>query len=90
MASASASGSVDGASAVPSVHPTEGGFIVSGPATLNGDQLTVTGPGPIAVIAYQPGDNYWQSSDLAVQTVNIPLASVTGLSATALTTSRTP
>ena len=34
MASASASGSVDGASAVPSVHPTEGGFIVSGPVTI--------------------------------------------------------
>ncbi len=53
-------------------------FIVTGPATLNGDQLTVTGAGPVIVIAYQPGDNFWQASDLAMQVVNAtPPAAVT-------------
>ncbi len=45
-------------------------FIVTGAATLSGDQLTVTGFGQIIVIAYQPGDNFWQASDIAMQVVN--------------------
>ncbi len=53
-------------------------FIVTGPATLSGDQLTVTGAGAVTVIAYQPGDNFWQASDIAIQIVNAtPPAAVT-------------
>ncbi|MBK8092833.1 MAG: cadherin-like beta sandwich domain-containing protein [Verrucomicrobiaceae bacterium] len=39
-------------------------YIVNGDAVLNGDRLTVTGPGTISVIAYQPGDRFWQASDM--------------------------
>ena len=35
---------------------------VSGPATLSGDMLTVTGPGPVTVMGYQPGDVNWGST----------------------------
>ncbi|MEO6742278.1 MAG: hypothetical protein ABIP20_18700, partial [Chthoniobacteraceae bacterium] len=59
-------------------------YIVGGPATLNGSQLTVTGPGLVTIIAYQPGDNFWQSSDIAVQYVNAPPPTVTGVSVSAL------
>ena len=45
-------------------------YVVSGPAQLNGSQLTATGAGTISVIAYQAGDSYWQSSDIAQQYVN--------------------
>jgi alpha-tubulin suppressor-like RCC1 family protein len=61
-------------------------YVVSGPATVNGNQLTVTGPGLIIVIAYQPGDNFWQSSDISQQYVNPPPPSVTTLAATSVTT----
>jgi len=61
-------------------------YIVSGPATLNGSQLSVTGPGPITVIAYQPGDSYWQSSDIAFQNVNLLPPTITGVLASGLTT----
>jgi len=61
-------------------------YIVTGPAALNGDQLTVTGPGLITVIAWQSGDSYWQSSDIALQYVNASPAGITGLSATGVTT----
>ncbi|MGB8169262.1 MAG: choice-of-anchor tandem repeat GloVer-containing protein [Chthoniobacteraceae bacterium] len=54
-------------------------YIVSGPATLNGAQLTVTAPGLVTVVAYQLGDNYWQSSDVAVQYINAPAPVVTGV-----------
>jgi hypothetical protein len=40
-------------------------YIVTGPATLAGDQLTVNSGGTICVIAYQPGDSAWQSSDIS-------------------------
>ncbi len=45
-------------------------YLVKGPATIKGDQLTVNGPGPINVIAYQPGDDYWQASDNAPAVIN--------------------
>ena len=60
-------------------------FIATGPATLNGDQLTVTGPGPITLIAFQPGDNYWQSSDIGFRYVNAQPPSITGVAVTAPT-----
>ena len=61
-------------------------YIVAGPANLIGDQLTVTGPGLVTVIAYQAGDNFWQSSDIAMQTINAPAPGVTGVSVSNLTT----
>lgn len=61
-------------------------YTVSGPASLNGNQLTVTGPGLITVIAYQPGDSFWQSTDIAQQYVNPPAPSVNTLAATSVTT----
>lgn len=45
-------------------------YIVSGPASLNGNQLRITGVGAIKVTAYQPGDDVWQNSDLIMQTIN--------------------
>jgi hypothetical protein len=46
-------------------------YIVTGPATLNGSQLRITGPGALTITAYQPGDSYWQSSDMAVQSFTV-------------------
>jgi hypothetical protein len=37
-------------------------YSVVGPATISGNQLTVTGPGDITVIAYQEGDSVWDST----------------------------
>lgn len=59
-------------------------YLVSGPVTLNGSQLTVTAPGLIAITAYQAGDNYWQSSDIAIQYVNALPPFITGVSVNAL------
>ena len=59
-------------------------YIIAGPATLNGAQLTVTGPGFISIIAYQPGDSYWQSSDIAVQYINALPPFITGVSVSSL------
>lgn len=61
-------------------------YIVSGLAALTGDQLTVTGPGLVIVLAYQPGDSYWQASDVAVQYINAPAPVITGVSVTGVTT----
>lgn len=60
-------------------------YIISGPATLNADQLTVTGPGAVMVTAYQPGDSWWQSSDIASTYINPPAPTVSTLAATAVT-----
>ncbi len=57
-------------------------YIVTGPATRQGDRLTITGPGLVSVIAYQPGDSYWQSSDIAQRFINAPQPEVTTLAAT--------
>ena len=65
-------------------------YMISGPGTLNGNQITVTGPGRITVFAWQPGDNYFQSSDMASQFFNTPSPAVVTLPATAVgTTSAT-
>jgi alpha-tubulin suppressor-like RCC1 family protein len=60
-------------------------FIVTGPATLTGNQLTVTGSGPVTVIAYQPGNSYWQASDIAIQVVNPTPPTATTVAATSIT-----
>ena len=59
-------------------------YIVSGPATLSGSQLTITGSGPVVVTAYQPGDSWWQSSDVAAAYINVSPPSVSTLAATAV------
>ncbi|MEO6787402.1 MAG: hypothetical protein ABI318_14820, partial [Chthoniobacteraceae bacterium] len=61
-------------------------YIVSGPATLNGSQIKVNGPGLISVTAYQPGDSYWQSSDIAFQYINAQPPSISGITAGGITT----
>jgi uncharacterized repeat protein (TIGR03803 family) len=60
-------------------------YIVTGNASLNGDKLTVTGAGFISVIAYQPGDGYWQSSDIKHTYINLAAPSATTLAATNVT-----
>jgi alpha-tubulin suppressor-like RCC1 family protein len=61
-------------------------YIVSGPGTLNGSRVTVTGTAPISVVAWQPGDSFYQSSDIALQYINPPAPTVSTLAATAVTT----
>jgi uncharacterized repeat protein (TIGR03803 family) len=61
-------------------------YIVSGPGTLNGSRLTVNGPGAITIFAWQPGDNFYQSSDMAVQYLNPLAPTVTSLAATMVST----
>ena len=60
-------------------------YIVTGNAALNGDKLTVTGTGFVSVIAYQPGDSYWQSSDIKHAYINLAAPSATTLAATNVT-----
>lgn len=60
-------------------------YILSGPGTLNGNQVTVNGPGPITIYAWQAGDSYFQSSDMALQYINAaPVVST--LAATSVST----
>ncbi len=61
-------------------------YIVDGPATLNGSRVTVTGPGVITLYAWQPGDDYHQSSQMVVRYLNAPAPVVTTLAATAIGT----
>jgi uncharacterized repeat protein (TIGR03803 family) len=61
-------------------------YLVSGPAVLTDNQITVTGPGGITVYAWQAGDNYFQSSNMAMQQLNIPAPTVTTLAASSVTT----
>jgi len=60
-------------------------YIVTGNAALNGDKLTVTGTGFVSVIAYQPGDSYWQSSDIRHAYINLLAPAATTLAATNVT-----
>lgn len=60
-------------------------YIVTGNATLNGDKLTVTGTGFVSVIAYQPGDSYWQSSDIRHAYINLVAPTAATLAATNVT-----
>ena len=57
-------------------------YIVTGPATLNGDKVTVTSDGIVTVLAYQPGDSYWQASDVRHAYINLATPVVTTLAAT--------
>lgn len=61
-------------------------YIVTGPATLVGDQLTVNSAGTVCVIAYQPGDSAWQSSDISHALINATAPGVTTLAATSVGT----
>jgi uncharacterized repeat protein (TIGR03803 family) len=61
-------------------------YLVGGPATLNGSRVTVTGSGVITLYAWQPGDDYHQSSQMVVRYLNAPAPVVTTLAATAVGT----
>jgi uncharacterized repeat protein (TIGR03803 family) len=61
-------------------------YLVNGPATLNGSRVTVTGSGVITLYAWQPGDDYHQSSQMTVRYLNAPEATVTTLAATSVGT----
>ena len=54
---------------------------VSGPATLNGNVLTVTGFGPVRVMAWQPGDGTWSYPDPLAQSQTLELPAVTTITA---------
>jgi alpha-tubulin suppressor-like RCC1 family protein len=65
-------------------------YIVTGPASLNGDKLTINAAGLVTVLAYQPGDGYWQASDIRHAYINLAAPVVTTLAATSVgTTSAT-
>jgi alpha-tubulin suppressor-like RCC1 family protein len=57
-------------------------YLVTGPATLQGDQLRIDAAGLVSVTAYQPGDNFWQSSDMVQRFLNAVAPAVTTLAAT--------
>lgn len=57
-------------------------YIVTGPASLNGDKLTINAAGLVTVIAYQPGDSYWQTSDIRHAYINLAPPAATTLAAT--------
>ena len=57
-------------------------YLVTGPATVQGDQLRIDGAGLVSVTAYQPGDNFWQSSDMVQRFLNATGPTVTTLAAT--------
>lgn len=61
-------------------------YIVTGPASLNGDKLTINAAGLVTVIAYQPGDGYWQSSDIRHAYINLAAPVATTLAATSVGT----
>lgn len=61
-------------------------YIVTGPASLNGDKLTITAAGLVTVIAYQPGDSYWQASDIRHAYINLAAPVATTLAATSVGT----
>ena len=47
-------------------------YYVSGPATLSGNQLTVTGPGSATVVAQQTGDFVWNGTGPVAASVSLP------------------
>ncbi len=57
-------------------------YIVTGPASLNEDKLTIQAAGLVTVIAYQPGDSDWQASDIRHAHINLAAPTVTTLAAT--------
>ncbi|MGV3664451.1 MAG: choice-of-anchor tandem repeat GloVer-containing protein [Prosthecobacter sp.] len=60
-------------------------YIVRGAAVLTGSSLTITGPGLVSVIAHQPGDSYWQASDIRHAYINLAAPAATTLAATNVT-----
>lgn len=59
-------------------------YIVTGPASLDGDKLTVNAAGLVTVLAYQPGDSFWQASDIRHAFINLAAPVVTTLAATSV------
>jgi RHS repeat-associated protein len=61
-------------------------YVVMGPATVSGNQITATGVGTVTVLSYQAGDGYWQATDLVTQiTQSVALPTVTTLAADGVT-----
>lgn len=60
-------------------------YLVKGAAALTGSNLTITGPGLVSVIAYHPGDSYWQPSDLRHAYINLTAPAAATLAATNVT-----
>ncbi len=50
--------------------------VLTGPATISGNQLTITGPGSVTVQASQPGDAIYLSAPSVSQTFNAVLAAL--------------
>ncbi len=46
-------------------------YRVSGPAKISGNQLIVYGAGEVNIVAYQPGDSYWDSTGPISRSLNL-------------------
>ncbi len=69
-------------------------YFVSGPASINGNQLTVSGPGEVKLLAYQGGDRpAWHDTATAQAIVmaapHVQAGPVTGITATSATLNAT-
>lgn len=60
-------------------------YLVTGAAALDGSKLTITGPGPVSVIAYQPGDHLWHASDIRQAYINLAAPTVATLAVSDVT-----
>ena len=55
-------------------------YFVSGPATVSGDQLTVTGPGPVKLFATQSGDRpVWHNAPITQATFTYGIADLASI-----------
>lgn len=59
--------------------------LLSGPATLSGNQLKITGPGSITIEARQAGDDTYLSAPSVAQSFNVKVASATRYQSSART-----
>jgi len=53
------------------------GYSVTGPASLSGSTLTITGAGPVSVTASQPGNGAYSAATSVVRTFNVQPAQLT-------------